>query len=85
MSRTSYRVHGTKNASHPFGTPAVPSQRVRRHNPPARTILGRFLAAIVNGSDHPCWQTSHVSTQHALLPPRERNRLLDSGRVTTKR
>jgi hypothetical protein len=50
-----------------------------------RTIFRRLLTAIVNGSDHPCWQTHNASTQLALLPPREQNRLLNSGRVTRKR
>jgi hypothetical protein len=64
---------------------AVPSQQVRRRNSSARTIFGRLLAAIINGSDLPCWQTNDASTQLAMLPRRELNRLLDSGRVTTKR
>ena len=64
-----------------------PIQRVRRHNSPVHTIFRRLLTAIVNGSDHPCWQTHDASTltELALLPPREQNRLLNSGRVTNKR
>jgi hypothetical protein len=84
LARTSYREWGTKDASHTTGTFSVPSQRERRGNPSPRTILRRLLAAIVNGSDHPCWRTMDVSTQLALLPPREQNRLLDSGRLTRK-
>ncbi len=84
LARTSYRVWGSVHASRTIGTLAVPSQRVRHDSSSARTILRRLLAAIVNGSDHPCWQMNDVSTQLALLPPRDRNRLLDSGRVTRK-
>jgi hypothetical protein len=85
QASTSYRAQGTKHVSHTSGPLAVPFQWVRRHNLPARTIFRRLLTAIVNGSDHPCWQTNDASTQLALLPPREQNRLLDSGRVTRKR
>jgi hypothetical protein len=85
LASTSYPVQGTKHASHTLGTLAVPSQRVHRQDPWARKVFGRLLAAVVNGSDHPCWQTNDVTTQLALLPQREQNRLLDSGRVTTKR
>jgi hypothetical protein len=85
LARTSYPVQGTRNASHPIGMLAVRAQRVCRRNPSARTIFRRLLAAVINGSDHPCWQTNDASTQLAMLPPRELNRLLDSGRVTTKR
>src|SRR5262249_19780548 len=85
LARTTYPVQGTTNSSHPVGTLAIRSQRVRRRNSSARTIFRRLLAAIVNGSDHPCWQTNDASTQLAMLPPRELSRLLDSGRVTTKR
>lgn len=85
LARTSYSVQGTKYASHTIGTLAIPSQRLRRDNSSARTIFRRLLAAIVNGSDHPCWQTTAVATQLSLLPPRDQNRLLDSGRVTSKR
>lgn len=85
LSGTSYRMPGAEHASHPTQTLPVRSQRVRRQVSWARTALRRFLASVVNGSDHPCWQTNDVTTQLALLPPRERNRLLDSGRATTKR
>jgi hypothetical protein len=58
---------------------------LRRDDSSARTIFRRLLAAIVNGSDNPCWQTNDVPTQLALLPPQAQKRLLDSGRVTTRR
>ena len=54
-------------------------------SPLASTIFRRLPTTIVNGSDHACWQTHDASTQPALLPPREQNRLLNSGRVTRKR
>ena len=86
LARTSYRVWGTTHAPHAIGSPAVPSQRVQRpHNSSACTMFRRLLAAIVNGSKHPCLQTSDAWTQLGLLPPREQNRLLDSGRVTRER
>jgi hypothetical protein len=85
QASTSYRAQGTKHASNTSEPLAVPFQWVRRHNLPARTIFRRLLTAIVDGSDHPCWQTNDASTQLALLRPREQNRLLDSGRVTRKR
>jgi hypothetical protein len=85
QATTSYRGWRTKNASHTIGPLAVPFQWARRHNSPARTIFRRLLTAIVNGSDHPCWQTHDASTQLALLPRREQKRLLDSGRVTRLR
>jgi hypothetical protein len=85
QASTSYRAWGTKPASHTIGPLAVPFQWVHRHNSPARAIFRRLLTAIVNGSDHPCWQTQDAATQLALLPPREQKRLLDSGRVTNKR
>jgi hypothetical protein len=64
---------------------AVPRRRLRRRAWSTRKIFGRLLTAIVNGSDHPCWQTNDELTQLAVLPPRAINRLLDSGRVATKR
>jgi hypothetical protein len=85
LTRTSDPVQGTRHISHTSEALAAPSQRVRRGTSLARTIFRRLLATIVNGSDHPCWRTDDVWTRLALLPPRERNRLLDSGRVTAKR
>jgi hypothetical protein len=82
LARTRYRLWGRENASQTLGTPAVPSQWVRRNDASARTIFRRLLAAIADGSDHPCWRTNDLPTQLALLPPREQNRLLSSGRVT---
>jgi hypothetical protein len=49
LARTSYPVHGIKNASHAIEMLAVPGRRVRRRWAPK--IFGRLLAAIVNGSD----------------------------------
>ena len=85
QTSTSSRGWRTDNASHTIETPAVPFQWVRRHYSRARTIFKRLLTAIVNGSDHRCWQTHHASAHFALLPPREQKRLLDSGRVTRLR
>jgi hypothetical protein len=85
LASTRYPVQGTTIASHPTGTVAVPSRRVHRFNQSARKLFGRLLTAIVNGSDHPCWRTPDALTQLALLPSRERKRLLDTGRVTMKR
>lgn len=85
VAGTRYRMPGVKRASRPTETLAVSSQRVRRQVSWARRAFRRLLAAVANGSDHPCWQTNDVTTQLALLPPRERNRLLDSGRITTRR
>ena len=82
---TRHSVQGTTFASPSSGALAVPLQRVRRQGPWARKVFRQFLAAVVNGSDHPCWQTTDATTQLALLPPREQNRLLDSGRVTPRR
>ena len=84
LAKTSYPQQGTRKASPPVGMLAVPRQPVRRRNRSAPKIFGRLLTAIVNGSDHPCWRTNDASSQLALLPPREINRLLDSGRVTRK-
>jgi len=81
---TSYRVEGTRSAVHAGGMLAAPPQGVRRRSWSAPEIFRRLLTAIVNGSDHPCWRTDDASSQLALLPPREINRLLDSGRVVTK-
>jgi hypothetical protein len=82
LARTSNRVWRT---SRTVGTLTVRSERVRRQRWSARTIFRQFLAAVVNGSDHPSWRTSDVSTHLALLQRREQDRLLDSGRVTTTR
>lgn len=85
LARTSYLMSGGKHASPTNETLAVRSQRVYRNNSSARTMFRRLLVAVVNGSDHPCWRTNDAWCQLALLPPREQIRLLDSGRVTTKR
>ena len=50
-----------------------------------RDAWRRFLVAVVNGSDHACWRATDATTQLGLLPPREQNRLLDSGQVTQLR
>ena len=46
----------------------------------AGRVLRRLQTAIVDGSNHPCWQTSHPTASFSLLPRREQNRLLDAGR-----
>ena len=81
----SYRMGATMHASHAIGRVATRPQRVSRHGSLVRATFRRLLAAIVNGSDHPCWRTNGASTQLALLPPREQNRLLNSGLVAKNR
>ena len=85
LAWTRHTVQGIDSAPQPVGTLVVPSQRARRATPSAHAIFRRLLAAIVNGSDHPCWRTNDVSAQLAVLPAGDRKRLLDSGRVTTRR
>jgi hypothetical protein len=82
LATTTHSVQEAGNV--PAGTLFVSSQRVRRRHQSARTMFRRLLAAVVNGSEHPCWRSHDAFTHLALLPPREVNRLLDSGRVTRK-
>jgi hypothetical protein len=80
---TSYRMGGTMDTSHTVGTVAIRPQRLRSHGSAARATFRRLLAAVISGSDHPCWRTYDASAALAMLPPREQNRLLDSGLVAT--
>ena len=51
----------------------------------AGSTLRRLQAAIVNGSDHPCWRQFDATTSLALLPAREQDRLLGAAHVPTHR
>jgi hypothetical protein len=73
------------HTSNTVRTRAIQSQRARRDESSVRTMFRRLLAAVVQGSDHPCWRTDDAWTQLAVLPHRYQSRFLDSGRVTTKR
>ena len=84
MARTTTSYRATRATPYPIEVLAVPWRRVRRRNWSSLGFLGRSFTAIVNGSDHPCWRTPDAWAQLAVLPSREQNRLLDSGRVTTK-
>ena len=50
-----------------------------------RRTLRRLQIAIVNGSDHPCWQQVDGATSVALRSAREQSRLLDAGLVPRPR
>jgi hypothetical protein len=82
---TSYRMGETIRASHTIRTVTIRRQRGRGYGSSMRAALRRLLAAVVNGSDHPCWRTSDALAQLALLPARDQNRLLDSGLVPRSR
>jgi hypothetical protein len=84
LTSTTSSVQEPMCTAHPIGMRAVPWAR-RRMSQAVRAMSRRLLAAIIDGSDYPCWQATEAMTQLALLPPREQNRLLDSGRVTTRR
>jgi hypothetical protein len=79
---TSHRTTAIEHASHTRET--IRSQGLRDHHVAVRAFR-RLLAAIVNGSDHPCWGTDDATARFFLLSPREQNRLLDSGAVTRNR
>lgn len=51
----------------------------------AAITLGRVRTAIVNGPSDGCWRSVDAATQLSLLPARERERLLASGRVPNHR
>lgn len=51
----------------------------------AAGLLRSIQAAIVNGPDDGCWRPVDGASQLALLPTRERERLLDAGRVPRSR
>ena len=51
----------------------------------AAGILGRLRTAIVNGPTDGCWRSVDAATQLSMLPTRERDRLLASGRVPNYR
>ena len=51
----------------------------------AAAFLGRMRTAIITGPSDGCWRSIDAETQLSLLPPRERDRLLASGRVPHRR
>jgi hypothetical protein len=51
----------------------------------AGRTLRRLQAAIVSGSDHPCWRQVDAATSMALRSDRERELLLDAGLVPDHR
>ena len=84
QAKMSSRVGSAVRASHAAGAVVDRSRPARRHDL-VRAALRRLLSAIVRGSDQPCWRMPDPSAQLALLPPREQNRLLDTGRLTASR
>ena len=51
----------------------------------AGRTLKRLQAAIVSGSDHPCWQQVDAATSLALRSAREQDRLFNAGLVPKDR
>lgn len=51
----------------------------------AARVLRSMQTAIVNGRSDGCWRSVDGASQLALLPTRERERLLDAGRVPHSR
>jgi hypothetical protein len=85
QAKMSYRAGPSLQVTGSVGTIAVRPRPARSHGSTVRVTLTRLLAAVVNGSDHPSWRTPDPSTQLALLPPREQNRLLETGGVPGSR
>jgi hypothetical protein len=84
-ARITHQMTPTMQALHTAGSVPIRPRPVRSHRSSLRVTLRRLHAAVVNGSDNRCWRTPDPSAQLALLPPREQNRLLDSGRVPRNR
>jgi len=51
----------------------------------AAGVLRSMQTAIVNGPSDGCWRPVDGAAQLSLLPTRERERLLDAGRVPSYR
>lgn len=51
----------------------------------AARVLRGLQTAIVNGSSDGCWRSVDGASHLALMPTRERERLLDAGRVPSCR
>lgn len=71
-------------------TATISSLRIERSRSSAllRTAAGLLRSmqtAVVNGPSDGCWRSVDGWSQLALLPTRERERLLDAGRVPHSR